>query len=63
MIQTGDPTGKATGDSSIWGHEFEDESHSNLKHDKPFIVSQFFITVIPCVSRRMFYINNLNPHL
>jgi peptidylprolyl isomerase domain and WD repeat-containing protein 1 len=54
MIQTGDPTGGGTGGTSIWGHEFEDEFHPNLKHDKPFPVSQFFITVIPCVSRRIF---------
>ncbi|XP_021915870.1 peptidylprolyl isomerase domain and WD repeat-containing protein 1 isoform X2 [Zootermopsis nevadensis] len=58
MVQTGDPTGTGTGGESIWGGEFEDEFHSNLRHDRPYTVSmanagvntngsQFFITLIP----------------
>ncbi|KAL7672713.1 hypothetical protein ACOME3_007594 [Neoechinorhynchus agilis] len=59
MIQTGDPLGTGVGGQSIWGHDFEDEFHPSLKHDKPYTLSmanagpnsngsQFFITVVPC---------------
>lgn len=58
MIQTGCPKGNGLGGDSIWGGEFQDEFHPELRHDKPFMVSmanagpntntsQFFITVCP----------------
>jgi Cyclophilin type peptidyl-prolyl cis-trans isomerase/CLD len=39
MVQTGDPLGDGTGGESIWGGEFEDEFHRDLRHDRPFTVS------------------------
>ncbi|XP_025109974.1 LOW QUALITY PROTEIN: peptidylprolyl isomerase domain and WD repeat-containing protein 1-like [Pomacea canaliculata] len=58
MIQTGDPQGNGSGGESIWGGEFEDEFHPNLRHDRPYTLSmanagpntngsQFFVTVVP----------------
>lgn len=60
MIQTGDPFGDGTGGESLWSHDFEDEFHRAVKHDRPYTLSmanigpntngsQFFITVVPTV--------------
>lgn len=62
MVQTGDPTGTGTGGESIWGGDFKDEFHPSLRHDRPYTLSmanagpntngsQFFITVLPTVSK------------
>jgi peptidyl-prolyl cis-trans isomerase-like 3 len=55
MVQTGDPTGKGKGGTSIWGRKFNDEITDSLKHSIRGVLSmansgpnsnlsQFFIT-------------------
>ena len=39
MVQTGDPLGDGTGGESIWGGDFEDEFHPDLRHDRPYTLS------------------------
>ncbi len=39
LLLQGDPLGDGTGGESIWGGEFEDEFHRNLRHDRPFTLS------------------------
>ena len=65
-----DNSGNGTGGESIWGGEFEDEFHPNLRHDRPYTLSmanagpntngsQFFITVVPTVSQQPNFKSNL----
>nr|CAD7428439.1 unnamed protein product [Timema monikensis] len=47
MIQGGDPTGTGKGGTSIYGRQFDDEIHEELKHTGKFIVSSSMILICP----------------
>ncbi|KAJ3197499.1 heme binding [Irineochytrium annulatum] len=52
VLQGGDPTGTGRGGTSIYGDDFEDEFHPDLKHTGAGIISkvngsQFMITLAP----------------
>ena len=60
MVQAGDPTGTGKGGASIWGGTFDDEFHSENRHDRRGTLSmankgpdtnrsQFFFTRAPRV--------------
>nr|CAD7256953.1 unnamed protein product [Timema shepardi] len=45
MIQGGDPTGTGKGGTSIYGRQFDDEIHEELKHTGKYIVSSSMILI------------------
>lgn len=59
IVQTGDPLGNGTGGESIWGGEFEDEFHPQLKHDRPFTVRCAVRSVHSAFERRHRYSTSL----
>ncbi|CAJ0946184.1 unnamed protein product, partial [Mesorhabditis belari] len=62
MVQTGDPSNTGKGGESIWGAAFEDELHSDLKHDARGVLSM--ANNGPNKNRSQFFITyDAHPHL
>jgi cyclophilin family peptidyl-prolyl cis-trans isomerase len=61
IVQTGDPLGDGTGSESIWGDDFEDEFHLDLKHNRytfsslPFVLLPRPFWAIPTFDDKPYY--------